>query len=97
MSFFCILKSLLNKGNYFSCHIHFNSKNLICLWYLFGQVLDALAFTYFLPSSSSKNVFLLICSKFDLYSKSDSVPDVEAVSPYYEELIAKYCPGELLW
>lgn len=36
-------------------------------------------------------------NKFDLYSKSDSVPDVEAVSPYYEELIAKYCPGELSW
>ena len=41
--------------------------------------------------------FYLFCSKFDLYSKSDSVPDVEAVSPYYEELIAKYCPGELSW
>lgn len=53
---------------------------------------------YYLPSSSdSEDVFLLICSKFDLYSKSDSVPDVEAVSPYYEELIAKYCPGELSW
>ena len=39
----------------------------------------------------------LFCSKFDLYSKSDAIPDVEAVTPYYEELIAKYCPGELSW
>ena len=52
---------------------------------------------YYLPSSDSEDVSLLICSKFDLYSKSDTVPDVEAVSPYYEELIAKYCPGELSW
>ncbi|PFX28526.1 inositol oxygenase-like [Stylophora pistillata] len=36
-------------------------------------------------------------NKFDLYSKSDAVPDVEAVTPYYEELIAKYCPGQLSW
>ena len=52
---------------------------------------------HYLPSCGSEDVFLLICSKFDLYSKADSVPDVEAVSPYYEELIAKYCPGELSW
>ena len=40
---------------------------------------------------------LFISSKYDLYSKSDAVPDVEAVTPYYEALIAKYCPGELCW
>ena len=39
----------------------------------------------------------LIFSKYDLYSKSDEVPDVEAVTPYYEQLIAKYCPGVLNW
>lgn len=39
----------------------------------------------------------LFCSKYDLYSKSDAVPDVKALTPYYEELIAKYCPGELCW
>jgi len=36
-------------------------------------------------------------NKYDLYSKSDAVPDVEAVTPYYEQLISKYCPGELCW
>jgi len=34
-------------------------------------------------------------NKFDLYSKSDSVPDVKAVTPYYQSLIDKYCPGLL--
>lgn len=52
---------------------------------------------------NQKHISTLICgvklfdSKFDLYSKSDAIPDVEAVTPYYEELIAKYCPGELSW
>lgn len=33
------------------------------------------------------------CSKFDLYSKSDDVPDPEKLKPYYQALIDKYCPG----
>lgn len=69
--------------------------------------------SFFLLQSSSENVCkfkavalsvmlqvkcnLFISSKYDLYSKSDAVPDVEAVTPYYEVLIAKYCPGELCW
>ncbi|KAK2549755.1 Inositol oxygenase [Acropora cervicornis] len=36
-------------------------------------------------------------NKYDLYSKSDALPDVESVTPYYERLIKKYCPGELNW
>lgn len=36
-------------------------------------------------------------SKYDLYSKSDEVPDVKALRPYYESLIATFCPGELRW
>lgn len=34
---------------------------------------------------------------FDLYSKSDSRPDIEALWPYYQGLIDKYLPGELQW
>ena len=34
---------------------------------------------------------------FDLYSKSDSRPDLEALWPYYQGLIDKYLPGELQW
>lgn len=34
---------------------------------------------------------------YDLYSKSDKRPDVDALRPYYEELIAEYFPGEIRW
>jgi inositol oxygenase len=36
-------------------------------------------------------------NKFDLYSKCDEVPDVKALTPYYQGLIDKYCPGLLQW
>lgn len=34
-------------------------------------------------------------NKYDLYTKSADIPDIEALWPYYESLIAKYIPGEL--
>lgn len=34
---------------------------------------------------------------YDLYSKSRERPDVEALRPYYEELIAEYFPPTLRW
>jgi inositol oxygenase len=34
---------------------------------------------------------------YDLYSKSDTKPDVEKLKPYYQELIAEYLPAELRW
>ena len=34
---------------------------------------------------------------YDLYSKSDEPPDVDALRPYYEELIAEFLPAELEW
>uniref|UniRef100_A0A8C4R633 Inositol oxygenase n=1 Tax=Eptatretus burgeri TaxID=7764 RepID=A0A8C4R633_EPTBU len=36
-------------------------------------------------------------SKFDLYTKCEELPDISAMRPYYESLIAKYCPGVLCW
>ncbi|XP_035227874.1 inositol oxygenase-like [Stegodyphus dumicola] len=36
-------------------------------------------------------------NKFDLYSKSHEVPDIEALMPYYQSLIDKYIPGVLEW
>lgn len=36
-------------------------------------------------------------NKFDLYTKSGKVPDIEKLWPYYEKLIEKYIPGELEW
>ena len=41
--------------------------------------------------------YVLFCSKFDLYSKADTVPDVKKLKPYYQKLIDKYIPGELSW
>ncbi len=34
---------------------------------------------------------------YDLYSKSAARPDVRALRPYYEELIAEYFPPEIRW
>jgi inositol oxygenase len=36
-------------------------------------------------------------NKFDLYTKSAPVPDIEALTPYYQSLIDKYIPGKLKW
>ncbi|XP_055029870.2 inositol oxygenase [Misgurnus anguillicaudatus] len=36
-------------------------------------------------------------NKFDLYTKSTELPDVERLKPYYQSLIDKYCPGSLQW
>jgi len=34
---------------------------------------------------------------YDLYTKNHAKPDVEALRPYYEELIAEYFPAKLNW
>ena len=34
---------------------------------------------------------------YDLYTKSHQRPDVAALRPYYEELIAEYFPAEVNW
>lgn len=36
-------------------------------------------------------------NKFDLYTKSGAVPDIEKLWPYYEKLIDKYIPGVIEW
>ena len=36
-------------------------------------------------------------SDYDLYSKDSTPPDVAALRPFYEELIAEYFPVELSW
>ncbi|XP_033102192.1 inositol oxygenase-like [Anneissia japonica] len=36
-------------------------------------------------------------NQFDLYSKSDELPDIEALKPYYQSLIDKYFPGKIKW
>ena len=34
---------------------------------------------------------------YDLYTKSSGRPDVNALKPFYEELIAEYFPAEIAW
>lgn len=36
-------------------------------------------------------------NKFDLYTKSEQVPDIDALMPYYQGLIDKYIPGKVKW
>ncbi|MDA2929497.1 inositol oxygenase [Acidobacteria bacterium AH-259-O06] len=36
-------------------------------------------------------------NKYDLYSKSDDIPDVQSLQPYYKGLFGKYLPSELNW
>lgn len=42
-------------------------------------------------------IWLFYFSKYDLYTKSAEIPDIEALWPYYEKLIEKYTPGVLEW
>ncbi|XP_050292732.1 inositol oxygenase [Anthonomus grandis grandis] len=41
--------------------------------------------------------WVLTFNRYDLYTKSTEVPDIEALWPYYESLINKYIPGVLSW
>jgi len=36
-------------------------------------------------------------NNFDLYTKTDDLPDIEEVRPYYQSLIDKYIPGVVRW
>ena len=34
---------------------------------------------------------------YDLYSKGEAPPDVEALAPYYQDLIAEFFPASIAW
>lgn len=36
-------------------------------------------------------------NQYDLYSKSHEAPDVKALRPYYEDLVAEFLPAQLNW
>lgn len=40
---------------------------------------------------------VLLFNRYDLYTKSTTKPDIDALWPYYQGLIDKYCPGKLEW
>ena len=41
--------------------------------------------------------WVLAFNQYDLYTKSHERPDVAALRPFYEELIAEYFPAKLRW
>ncbi|CAD7086753.1 unnamed protein product [Hermetia illucens] len=41
--------------------------------------------------------WVLTFNRYDLYTKCETIPDIEALWPYYQTLIDKYCPGVLEW
>ena len=52
---------------------------------------------FHMTACSIFNKSFIACRKFDLYTKSTALPDIEAIKPYYQSLIDKYIPGELEW
>ena len=34
---------------------------------------------------------------YDLYTKASAVPDMDALWPFYQEIVDRLCPGELDW
>ncbi|XP_067132480.1 inositol oxygenase-like [Centruroides vittatus] len=74
------------------------------------EALNIIRFHSFYPWHTSKDYYHLCdnkditmlkwvqeFNKFDLYSKSQEIPDVEALTPYYQSLIDKYIPGLVKW
>jgi inositol oxygenase len=53
----------------------------------------------YLMDSQDREMLPWVCkfNPYDLYSKSAAPPDVAALKPYYEELIAEYFPAKIAW
>eukprot|EP00429_Kryptoperidinium_foliaceum_P047798 CAMPEP_0176105686 /NCGR_PEP_ID=MMETSP0120_2-20121206/53035_1 /TAXON_ID=160619 /ORGANISM="Kryptoperidinium foliaceum, Strain CCMP 1326" /LENGTH=310 /DNA_ID=CAMNT_0017439803 /DNA_START=61 /DNA_END=993 /DNA_ORIENTATION=- len=60
---------------------------------------DKGAYTQFeAPEDAEMKKWVKEFNKFDLYSKGDAMPDVEALKPYYQSLLQKYgIGGKLRW
>jgi len=55
-------------------------------------------YRYFMDEEDKRiEEWVLKFNSFDLYTKADETPDVEALRPYYQSLIDKYLPGKLRW
>jgi len=49
------------------------------------------------PGDEKLKEAVLKFNTFDLYTKADVRPDIQALWPYYQELVDKYLPGKLAW
>lgn len=56
------------------------------------------AYTRFMDASDQKRLeWVQSFNPYDLYSKSEGAPDVEALRPYYQGLIDRYLPAVIAW
>jgi inositol oxygenase len=82
----------------------------VCKGYLPDEALYPLRYHSFYPahkegayghlmSDRDREMFAWVRNfqKYDLYSKADEKPDVEALKPFYRELVAEYFPAEIAW
>jgi len=53
-------------------------------------------YKYFeIESDENIKKWVNIFNRYDLYTKSSTMPDIDNLWPYYQKLIDKYCPGQL--
>ncbi|KAF2304021.1 hypothetical protein GH714_026326 [Hevea brasiliensis] len=70
----------------------------IIRYHSFYPLHKAGAYTHLMNKEDQENLkWLHIFNKYDLYSKSKVLVDVDAVKPYYQSLIEKYFPAKLRW
>ena len=56
------------------------------------------AYNKFLVSSDLERLkWVKLFNTFDLYTKTNMIPNIEQLWPYYDRLIDKYIPGRVLW
>lgn len=80
------------------CTIPESGLNMIRL-HSFYPWHDKRAYTHFECAEDAETLkWVKEFNKFDLYSKGDSIPDVEKLKPYYASLLKKYnIDGKLKW
>ena len=63
-----------------------------------GAAHDAGDYAYLMNDRDRERLgWLSTFSRYDLYSKADTAPDVAQLRPRYEDLVARFVPDELRW
>lgn len=83
---------LHNKNNFPKEALQMARYHSFYPWYGCGDYKHLLG-----PNDDELLKTVLKMQKYDLYTKSAEIPDIEALWPYYEKLIDKYIPGVLEW
>lgn len=56
------------------------------------------AYSYFMNAhDNAMMTWLKLFQKYDLYTKNDEPLDIEALRPYYKELVEEFLPDAVLW